>query len=101
MDLAGINEIKNLHPDKCIKDEREMTRVILCFLKNCYVVFITIWSIESSTANSAANYSIMPFVVRVQYIFCFIIERIFGFRDELWSMEDKNAHDYYLEYRLT
>lgn len=73
VDLSRIDKVEYLHPDECIEDESKMSRIVLCFIECCGVIWLSVWSVESATANITPYDPVQPFVLRVGHVYSVII----------------------------
>jgi hypothetical protein len=74
MYFPSIDKIKDLHHDEGIENKCKMTRVHFGLLKNRIVILIALNSIETTTTDSSPNYSIPPFKLRIENVFCLIVQ---------------------------
>ena len=58
MQFPAVDEVENLHHHESIKDEREVPRVNMMFIKESRVVRTTIDVIEPTRSHSASNNTI-------------------------------------------
>lgn len=92
MQFPRIDEIEDLHHDKCVEDEGEMPGICPCCLEDSLIVVAATDSVESSTSNCPSHYSIVPFIFRVVIEYS-AVQRICILRDKRISVKDEDQHN--------
>lgn len=96
MQLASVEEVKDLHHHECVKDEGEVSRVYSVRFQNTLIVLIAIEFIKPAATHSASDHSFVPLILRVT---CedSVVVRILKLRDEALSCEHEHEHHDELE----
>lgn len=97
VDLAGIHEVEDLHHDESIEDESEMPRVGMSLLEDESVILVSFGRVETATADSTPDDTVVPLVMRIGDVKGLIIEGVPLLRDEGLAHEDEDDHDNDLE----
>lgn len=98
MDFSAVYKVKDLHHDKSVKKESEMTRVDVSFLVYSLIVTFSIKINESSTSDGTAIFIPFPFRVVLKHS---TIVGVFILWNKLISCKYKNQQDYKLKNRLS
>ena len=65
MQFSGIQKIKYLQPYEHIENNSKMPWIILCSIKSCLIVYISIDMEKSTTTYITTNDPISPFELRI------------------------------------
>lgn len=90
MDFSCIDEVEDLHKYKNVEYESKMSGEVMGRIECSVIIIITANGIESSTANSTSNNTVVPFVFRICLVDGLIIKGISLLWYEPLTEEDKN-----------
>jgi hypothetical protein len=90
--LSSVNKIEDLHHNKSIKDEGEMTRIDIFCGKDCWVIVISADRKEPTTSYSSSNNSVVPFVSLMPRKNCLIVLVMIFWYKRL-PIKDKDEHN--------
>lgn len=100
MQFPCVEEVEHLHHDKSIKNDGKVPGVVFGGCKGVFVIFVAVEVVKSATADSPAQKSISPAVLRVTQVGFGRVNAVRVFRNESFAHEDQNHHNGDLKKRL-